>query len=241
MAAMPHLVVPAGAATLAALHDVGKISPGFQRKCPQWLIEQSLAVAAQTAAWTRAEPDHSKVSQFTIQHVLREQTGSGKNDAAFWAAAIGMHHGAPHWRGEWKAAARSGIPADDAWEERRRKLAAELAATIGRLEPLPSVELEDFSRLWETAGLITVADWIGSDETFFSPIRAEIPAEPQTVRAFAKQALERIGMQPPRFTPGAFISAAFWIPSQRSAIGGPRGHPPAGRLCYRSADGLGED
>ncbi len=33
----PHLhkLVPPGAATLAALHDIGKVSPGFQQKCDQ--------------------------------------------------------------------------------------------------------------------------------------------------------------------------------------------------------------
>ncbi len=215
IAAVPQslrALLPSGAATLAALHDVGKISPGFQRKCAAWLVEQNLTVAAQTERWVRAEPDHSKVSQFTLQHVLQEQTGISTSDAALWAAAVGMHHGAPHWRGEWKAAARSGIPADDEWEKKRRELTAELATVFGSPGPLPHVELEDFSRLWETAGLITVADWIGSDETFFSPARAEIPAKPQTVRAAAKQALERIGMQPARFTPGLSFQQLFGFP-----------------------------
>ena len=39
--ALPHSVrelLPRGAATLAAFHDVGKISPGFQQKCPAWRL-----------------------------------------------------------------------------------------------------------------------------------------------------------------------------------------------------------
>lgn len=215
IAALPpslRALLPSGAATLAALHDVGKISPGFQRKCAAWVVEQNLTAAAQTARWVRAEPDHSKVSQFTLQHVFREQTGIGSSDAAFWAAAVGMHHGAPHWRGEWKTAARSGIPADDEWEKSRRELAAELAAVFGSPGPLPHVELEDFSRLWETAGLVTVADWIGSDETFFSPARDDVPAQPEATRAAARQALERIGMKAPRFTAGLSFEELFGFP-----------------------------
>src|ERR1051325_11024725 len=36
-----HLLPP-GAATLASLHDIGKVSPGFQKKCPDWLIRYPL-------------------------------------------------------------------------------------------------------------------------------------------------------------------------------------------------------
>jgi hypothetical protein len=150
----------------------------------------------------QAEGDHSKVSQFTLQHFLREQTGIGKCHAAFWAAAAGMHDGAPHWRGEWAAAARSGIAFDDEWEKLRRNLAAEFPRVLGTFARSPSVEWDDFSALWQTAGLITVADWIGSDETFFSPARADAPAEPLAARAAAKGALKRIGMEAPGFAAG---------------------------------------
>lgn len=36
---------------LAALHDVGKISPGFQRKCEAWLEENGLAKIASDGCW----------------------------------------------------------------------------------------------------------------------------------------------------------------------------------------------
>ncbi|CAN5545605.1 CRISPR-associated helicase/endonuclease Cas3 [soil metagenome] len=205
-------LLPSGLSTLAALHDVGKISPGFQRKCPAWLIEQTLHLAAQTLEWTKAESDHSKVSQFTIQHILREQLGLSSSDAALWAAGIGMHHGAPHWRGEWKAAERSGILPNDVWEAQRRELADELAAILGAPGPLPHLELRDLSMLWQTAGLITVADWIGSDETFFSPARADVPAEVEATRAAATAALQRIGMEPPQIRSGLSFSQLFDFP-----------------------------
>ncbi len=199
-------------ATLAALHDVGKISPGFQRKCPAWLIEQNLQLAAQTLEWIKAESDHSKVSQFSVQHILREQLGLSASDAALWAAGVGMHHGAPHWRGEWKAAERSGILPNDLWEAQRRRLADELAAILGGSGPLPHLELDDLSVLWQTAGLITVADWIGSDETFFSPACADFPAEVEAARAAATAALQRIGLEPPPIRSGLSFSQLFDFP-----------------------------
>ena len=39
-------LLPAGSVTLAALHDVGKISTGFQAKCQAWLEQTGLAEAA---------------------------------------------------------------------------------------------------------------------------------------------------------------------------------------------------
>jgi CRISPR-associated endonuclease/helicase Cas3 len=192
---------------LAACHDIGKIGPGFQQKCERWLVGQGLAAEARTMGWVRAERDHSKVSQFTLQHLLRQQFGLRESDAAFWAATAGMHHGTPHWRGEWKAAA--GIPADDEWEHRRADLVAELSALVGAPGHPPQVELEDMSRLWWTAGLVTVADWIGSDEDFFCPGRGDGPAEPGRARAAARRALAQIGTDAPGLAPGRSFHDLF--------------------------------
>ena len=197
---------------LAACHDIGKISPGFQRKCSAWLCEQGLTDEARTRAWVQAEPDHSKVSQFTLQNLLREQFSLRKSDAAFWAAVTGMHHGRPHWRGEWPIASRSGIPLDDVWEQRRRELAAELTALLGVPAYPPQVELADMSPLWWTAGFISVADWIGSDESFFPSDRREIPASLVATQTAAHQAIRQIGMVAPSFSKGLTFGDLFGFP-----------------------------
>ena len=49
------------------------------------------------------------------------------------------------------------------WEEERVRLAAELIRDFG---PLPN-QPPDEAALWFAAGLIAVADWIGSDEGKF--------------------------------------------------------------------------
>lgn len=53
----PEIFLP-GAATLAALHDVGKISCGFQVKCTAWLEKNALSEAALRERWVAgAESD----------------------------------------------------------------------------------------------------------------------------------------------------------------------------------------
>ncbi len=70
-------------AALVGLHDVGKISPGFQRKCEAWLEENGLAKIARNGCWdTAMESDHGKVSHSAIQAFLdrkRHSTGRRPN------------------------------------------------------------------------------------------------------------------------------------------------------------------
>lgn len=78
---------------LAALHDLGKISPGFQRKCEAWLAENDLTRTDRNGCWdTAMESDHGKVSHAAVQDFLRRQ--NDPCDSAPWLAAIlGAHHG----------------------------------------------------------------------------------------------------------------------------------------------------
>jgi CRISPR-associated nuclease/helicase Cas3-like protein len=57
-------LIPRGATTLAALHDVGKISPGFQRKCLAW--RQQFEAAELERVWGQGETNHAAVSHALI-------------------------------------------------------------------------------------------------------------------------------------------------------------------------------
>ena len=64
-------IEPTIVGALAALHDLGKISPGFQRKCEIWLEENDLSKIDRNYVWdTAMEPDHGKVSHAAIQSFL---------------------------------------------------------------------------------------------------------------------------------------------------------------------------
>jgi CRISPR-associated endonuclease/helicase Cas3 len=153
-------LLPQGAATLAALHDVGKISAGFQSKCSIYLQDAGLSDRAAAERW--ADPsftdrDHAKISQWYIEPHLGR--------AGRWALAVGAHHGTIYTRLDGLFRPKD-IPACREWEkEGRDTLLAEFTARFGALPTTkPQTDNED---LWLLAGLIAVADWMGSNEDFF--------------------------------------------------------------------------
>jgi CRISPR-associated endonuclease/helicase Cas3 len=153
-------LLPPGAATLAALHDVGKISAGFQSKSPSYLRNEGLAERAVAERWADSaftDRDHAKISQSYLEPHLRR--------AGRWALAVGAHHGTIYGRLEGLYRPKD-IPECREWEKAGRD--ALLAEFITRFGALPTEKpREDNEDLWLLAGLISVADWMGSNEDFF--------------------------------------------------------------------------
>jgi CRISPR-associated endonuclease/helicase Cas3 len=181
-----------GSVTLASLHDVGKISTGFQSKCPAWLAQTGLAEASLRERWREgSESDHAKVSQYFLQHVMKP---SGTD---LWGVAVGVHHGRIQGRNVRDIYA---IPQREEWEHAARaQLFAELVSIFG---PLPSQPpYENLSDLWCVAGLISVADWIGSNESFFPCDRGLTLDES---RKAAARALDQIHWQGGAVRPRTF-------------------------------------
>jgi len=184
IAALPANVrslLPAGSATLAALHDVGKITIGFQAKCPQRIVspdEPPCSIGEKTLSVT----DHALVSQYFLQELIDFKS------ARLWAVAVGAHHGRPKGR-RVQLQFESIAP----WSGgHRQNLLNQLQAVFGPLPttpPDPRFE-HHYSDLWLLAGLITVADWIGSNEKWFSP---EAGSPQAAARHKASAALRQIG------------------------------------------------
>lgn len=175
-------ILPSGSVLLAALHDIGKISLGFQAKCPAWLAAQPFdAETRKNIAYSCS--DHALVGQYHLQELLRKTRAHG------WAVAIGAHHG--------KVKGRTLQPPREALAEwataQRDRVTAELLAVFGPPPahgPAKFPDSRDDPALWLLAGLVTVADWIGSNEAFFS---AETHGTPDETRARARRALRQIG------------------------------------------------
>lgn len=178
---------------LAALHDLGKISPGFQRKCEKWLEENGLLKVAQNGCWdTSMESDHGKVSHAAIQTFLSE-TGIDRNTVKFVSVVLGAHHGRlapPNDRG-YRLQISDSLSQID-WDDARKMNAQRIWSYFSVDRPF---ELDDNSpAIWWLAGLTSVADWIGSDERFFS---IEHSASCEDASSRARNALDAIGF----FTP----------------------------------------
>jgi len=205
---------------LAALHDLGKISPGFQRKCQAWLEENCLAKIDKNACWdTAMESDHGKISHAAIQSFLLKSNVDGRT-AKYLSTVLGAHHGRlspPNDRGYRPNGAINDSFSKIDWD-------AERNATAQKVWDFFAINATTFSfsaetpSLWWLAGLTTVADWIGSDERFF-------PADftPNDQAEAAQQALEFIGLRKPAFIKNLSFHDLFhdadmpeieWIPNE---------------------------
>ncbi|HEY9167074.1 MAG TPA: CRISPR-associated helicase Cas3' [Candidatus Kryptonia bacterium] len=207
-------VAPSLVGTLAALHDLGKISPGFQRKCEEWLKLKGLLEIAQRGRWdSEMEGDHGKVSHAALQKIFNEK-GMDERSATYLSTVLGGHHGRlnrPNERGfkPQKAIIEdlSGIN----WEEERKSAAETVVSEFGiRFSDLL---VDDSSpALWWLAGLTSVADWIGSDERYFP---AEGRIEVTRVPDVAKKCIEEIGLIRPEIVTGlSFLDLFGFKPNE---------------------------
>lgn len=180
--------------SLAALHDIGKISPGFQRKCESWLEGNGLSQVARNGCWdNELESDHGKVSHASVQKFLARKGFAGST-AKFLSAVLGAHHGRmnpPNDRGYMPQRGIVETSSGIDWDAERLQNAEQICDYFGGCNP--GLELDDETpALWWLAGLTTVADWIGSNERFFPP-EGQVGIE--DVRGLSKKALADLGFQ----------------------------------------------
>lgn len=188
---LPSTIVGA----LAALHDLGKISPGFQRKCECWLEGNRLTQIARNGCWdTSTEADHGKISHSAIQDFLVQQKVP-RRVAKYLAAVLGGHHGRikylPNDRGI-RLAQADNTGGGIAWDQARLECARQVWEYFKTGDMLENLDDKN-PALWWLAGLTSVADWIGSDERFFP---ADAGISENDAYTISRSAIETIGFIP---------------------------------------------
>ena len=198
-------------ATLVALHDLGKISPGFQRKCTAWLVENGFEAQDCNCGYREElEGNHAKTTHLAIHKTLADMRITSKV-AGFLSALLGAHHGKIQYypdridkRGISKLQQKKyyGIDWVSEWRAHTDKIMDYFHANLS------SIQLsEDSPELWFLAGLTTIADWIGSDENFFPPEGANWCSEEHIIHA--KNAIRRLGFKQLQICDGLSFSQMF--------------------------------
>jgi len=174
-----------GTAFAAAVHDIGKISPGFHSKCPFATLFDPLA--------SRHEGDHAKVGQAWLGTLPELQGKDGR--ASAWILAVGAHHGSyhphlVHLLRDFKAEKERFPWAGDL----RQKLFDQLKERFG---PVLTEEFDrDSARLHWLTGLVTFADWIGSNSEWFELSSAQPLQDtwtPELARTQAERSVCELG------------------------------------------------
>lgn len=158
----------------AALHDIGKASPAFQR---QWADAERLvgAMLPFPKLYVKDYCPHGFITASVLPEILGE-ANLPLRAAKKLARALGGHHGAwptPQEEQNVKGDERG----SGEWDAVRRELVSMLRETLQppHLTNWPFVRTEDTNAfLTWFSGLVSVADWIGSMETYFPYTEAPV-------------------------------------------------------------------
>jgi CRISPR-associated endonuclease/helicase Cas3 len=193
-----HHLLTTNPGLAAALHDVGKVSPGYQNKYFRDTLVQKYSPEMPLLGF---ETKHAAISAAAIDRWL------GRKETAV-ARAAGVHHGS----GERSYAPDTAETLGGmAWAGERRKLIEQLVGSFG--QPPVGWTMQADPRPNLLAGLATVADWIGSDELFFpSDGPPVVDGDPF---ATARRALEACGFKMPPIRPGLTFQEVFGFPPRR--------------------------
>jgi CRISPR-associated endonuclease/helicase Cas3 len=193
---------------LATWHDIGKVAPGFQfvATAPQWLWPRLKGCGLHQSSDWRV---HGLVSAHVLMNCLQNGKVGWKvpdsQTALIWAHIAGAHHGTFPHSGETDFG--TDVLGDEVWDNARIEI---MKATARLLTP-DDKTLQ--SGAWPNkiggaagwlAGLISVADWLGSSDHFPAAAHQNkdtLSAEEYSCQsqANARKALTEFGWLP-RFT-----------------------------------------
>ena len=165
-------------AFIAGLHDLGKCSPPFtlrgirdsdenQTKRLLQLYEET--EFCQSSVKPAIDAPHGFVTAFELPHILANDFNFPSNLADDISKLIGGHHGIFPTSRKLNRIESKKLRGNEHWAKARKELAATLANTLNIAQ---SIEFSGERKLANAeimilAGLVSVADWIGSNTEFF--------------------------------------------------------------------------
>lgn len=183
---------PNGCELIAACHDLGKVSPTFQKKIHDALHEALPELSHINAALEKEWGGHAGVSFIAAKDLAVGQ---------FIPEILGQHHGyLPRVAG----IANDAVYGGKIWQKQREQLIIALKSLLNC--DFPSIRSPEQALL--VAGLTTVSDWIGSSSLFDNPTIDWIP--------LIDEALDRAGFVAPHIIPHLSFRDIFNFPANHS-------------------------
>ncbi len=220
-------------AAMCGLHDFGKAIPGFQAKWPDGRIADEMAGLRWAPSVSLNATRHDLASAALLRAELaRHFPGSPWIPAI--TQALGAHHG--YFPRPWEMRDAKPIGEGPEWPEARARL---LEAYLTTLLPDEMPAMDEFSlpaTAW-LAGLVSIADWIGSNQDWFPPgERAEtLAGHHAKALELAELALDDIGW--PGFRP-LFAADAATDALVKRILGTAAEEPTVARPLQRAGDRL---
>jgi CRISPR-associated endonuclease/helicase Cas3 len=191
------------------LHDIGKATPVFQRKSNQ--AEAALKQQGLPFPTHARETRHDVITAKVLPDILRGlghgSTAESEEFVRAMSVAIGGHHGVFSTAAQRQNDISHRELGDSAWSDARRALAHKLCELVGPGKPIIGKNQPSHSFYMVLAGLTSVADWIGSNDNFFSyqPDSYSPDDYANLSRRQAEKALEQLGWATPRLGGSAAV------------------------------------
>ncbi len=151
-----------GLAFFSAIHDIGKISPGFVGK----RMDLCDSLKAQGLNFPKyVETNHGKIAAYCLPDILMETFDCSEDSAAVFSQVLAAHHGVFFGYSPVLAGGKQ-------WNQSRIDIACFLAEVF-ELSSLSSIPMPSTADALLFAGMLTLSDWLGSSEKHFPFVGAE--------------------------------------------------------------------
>ncbi len=176
---------------LAAFHDIGKISPGFQGKYFLEILQKHSPAWAETFRNMGTNTAHADVGAAALRAYYK------LSYTAPPVLAVAAHHG-------FKPQVINRLSDQENWQREREKL---IQALEEKFKHVLTGEEISHGRADLLTGLICVADWIASDEIFFPPQDPPLPCQSLPTRV--QDIVNQCGFRKVEFHQGLSFSDIF--------------------------------